>query len=130
MTSQAQPAVDETGFGYIVIQGTRYDHDVVVYPDGTVERRPKRLSSGKKRVYGHTPLSVEEARYILSRAGNTDYILVGTGQYGALPIEEEAKELLEQYAPLIVEPTPKAVEAYNSLIKKGHRVLAIFHVTC
>ena len=39
-----QNAIDATGFGYIVVGGTRYDHDVVLTPKGKVAKRRKKLS--------------------------------------------------------------------------------------
>ncbi|ABM80548.1 Mth938-like domain-containing protein [Hyperthermus butylicus] len=125
-----QPRVEGTGFGYIVINGACYEYDVVIYPDGTVARRPKYLSSSRKNVYGHTPLSRREAEHILSKAGQVDYIVIGTGQYGALPVEDDAKELFSARAKLVLKPTRQAIEEYNRLAGEGHRVLAVFHVTC
>ena len=42
-----------TAFGWVELNGTRYDHDVVVRADGTVVQRDKSLSRGKKAKYGH-----------------------------------------------------------------------------
>jgi hypothetical protein len=47
--------LDRTGFGWLEIDGERYEHDVLIRLDGTVEKRKKKLS---KRVYGTNSLSV------------------------------------------------------------------------
>jgi hypothetical protein len=55
-----RPRIDATDFGSITVEGTVFDHDVVISPDGEVSKRKKKLS---KAVYGtsHT-ISLEEAR--------------------------------------------------------------------
>lgn len=44
-----KPRIDATQFGSITLGGTVYDHDVMVCPDASVQRRKKKLS---KAVYG------------------------------------------------------------------------------
>jgi hypothetical protein len=52
------PGIDATDFGSITVEGTVFDHDVVIGPDGEVSKRKKKLS---KAVYGtsHT-ISLQE----------------------------------------------------------------------
>ncbi len=120
--------VEETGFGYIVIDGRRFDHDVVVRADGTVEARKKELSSKYKRFIGHTPLGPEEAADLVK--DNPEIIVIGTGQYGVLPIHGEAEKILKESGAKIVKlKTPDAIKEYNRLSSK-HKVTALFHVTC
>ncbi len=127
---------DETGFGYVVVNGRRYGHDIVVYPDGSVERRLKELSSKYKGTYGHTPLSKEELEHYLSRVNPSEleYIVIASGQYGDLPLTPEARELLSSLGKrgvnVVVVETPKALSILNKLYREGRRVLSIIHVTC
>jgi hypothetical protein len=72
-----KPRIDATEFGSITIEGTEFDHDVVISPDGEVSKRKKKLS---KAVYetSHT-ISLEEARYVYGRAAGADRLVVGAG---------------------------------------------------
>ena len=124
----------ETSFGYIVINGRRYDHDVVIYPSGRVEKRRKELSSAKRGVYGHTPLSGEELGYYLSAAGSIDCLAIGTGQYGALPLDDEAERIIEELrnrrVSVVTDKTPVIVERCDEILGRCKNPLVIVHVTC
>ncbi|MEM1984246.1 MAG: MTH938/NDUFAF3 family protein [Candidatus Korarchaeum sp.] len=121
------PRVDGTGFGYIVVDGERYDEDIVV--TDKVFRRRKELSSELRKEYGHTPLTGEELLHYFSQ-DPPEVVVVGTGQSGMLPLVgvEGACELLG--AELICERTREAVETFNKLSSEGRKVGAVFHVTC
>jgi len=119
--------IEETGFGYIVVDGVKYTHDVVVHVDGKVTKRKNVLSKPYKKGL-HTPLAPPELEEILDE--NPEVVVIGSGQYGALPILEETVKLLEEKnVKYIIEKTPKAIEEYNKLSKEK-RVVGIFHVTC
>ncbi len=119
--------IDGTGFGYIIVDGVRYEHDLVL--TDRIDPRNKELSYNLRESYGHTPLTGEE---LLSyfREYRPEIIVIGTGQYGSLPLVgvEEAAEKLG--AKLIVDKTPKAIELYNELKSGGKSIAAIIHVTC
>ncbi|RLE94020.1 MAG: hypothetical protein DRN04_04855 [Thermoprotei archaeon] len=119
--------IEGTGFGYIIVNGVRYDHDIVVHVDGSVTKRKKELSKPYKKGV-HTPLAPPEIEEILDE--NPEIAIIGSGQYGALPILDETIKLLEEKnVKYIIEKTPKAIEEYNKLSKEK-RVAGIFHVTC
>ncbi len=124
----------ETGFGYIVINGKRYDYDVVIYPSGRVEKRRKELSSAKRNIYGHTPLSGEELAHYLSAAESIDCLVIGTGQYGVLPLDDEAKKIIEELRDrgvnVIADKTPVIVEKCDEVLARCKNPLVIVHVTC
>lgn len=125
----------ETGFGYIVINGNKYDYDVVVYPNGIIRRRRKDLSAKYRGMYNHTPLSREELEYYLREINwDIDYIVVGTGQYGALPFTREARELVEELKvkgiAVVIDKTPNVLSILNKLCSGRGKVLGILHVTC
>ena len=118
---------ESTGFGYVVIDGKRYGHDVVL-TDEVCPRR-KELSKSLRSRFGHTPLTGEEILAYF-RDYRPEVIVVGTGQFGALPlvgVDEAAREL---GAELIVKRTGEALKEYNRLVKEGKRVGVLLHVTC
>jgi hypothetical protein len=114
----------DTGYGWVVINGTRYEHDVVVLPDGSVNKRPKKLSKDKRAKYGHTPLTRKELLAVLD--GDPKLIIIGTGQSGSMPITPRAMTVLEKRAAFIG-PTPEALARLEGARKK---TLAMLHVTC
>ena len=112
------------GFGRIVIDGKAYEHDVVVYPSGRVEKRKKWLSK-EKHGTSHK-FDPDELREYLRE--DFDVLLVGTGFYGYLSLLPESRELVKGKE-VIELPTGKAVEKFNEMAKEK-RILAVFHVTC
>ena len=126
--------LEETGFGYIVVNGKRYSHDIVLYPDGKVRKRRKDLSKKYRNRYGHTPLSREELELYVEESGNIEYLVIGTGQYGVLPLTPDAKKYIgkleEKGVKIIIDKTPNILSIINRLEKEDKRVLAIIHTTC
>ncbi|HEX6299447.1 MAG TPA: hypothetical protein VF148_03160 [Acidimicrobiia bacterium] len=115
--------IEYPSFGTLVIDGRRYDHDVVI-EDGKVMERDKSPSKPLKARYGHTPLSVEEA---IPWSGPR--LIVGTGYSGSLPvlpeIEHEAKR---RNVELLMATTAEAVGLLSN--SDEPTVNAILHVTC
>ncbi len=112
--------VQRTGFGWIETDAGRFDHDILVFPDGTVANRYDRLEGPNHRV------GPEETRAVL--AGTRSAVVVGTGHYGLVRIPAETRHLLAQLAvELHADRTPRAAEVYNRL--PGPKC-AVFHVTC
>ena len=72
------------GFGSIRIDGTTYNHDVVI-DRGQIRRRKKKPSKQCRGEFGHTPLSIEEKIPWKCRR-----LVIGTGT-GALPVMKEVK---------------------------------------
>jgi len=113
-------------FGRIVVDGKEYDHDIVIYPDGTVERRLKEIS---KRRHGTShKLDIEE---IVNYLGHGEkLVIIGTGIYGMLSLTEESRKLLKDLGLEYVElPTQEAIKKYLEF-RTNKKVLAIFHITC
>jgi hypothetical protein len=64
-------------------------------------------------------------------SNNPEIIIIGTGQNGAMQIDEDlAKKLKANSSELIIAETPQAIEIYNEQIKFGKRVNALIHTTC
>jgi hypothetical protein len=114
----------KTGFGWIVFDGMRYDHDIVIHFDRSVTKRKKKLSKKRKEEFGHTPLSGEELADLLRELPEVIYI--GTGQYGDLPLTPDALTLLAPFA-TIVKPTPDILFLLEA---EQRKFAAVLHVTC
>ena len=113
---------EEFSFGTIRIDGTTYEHDVVV-DRGEVFKRKKKASKRFRNEYGHTPVSVEEKIPWKCRR-----LIVGTGAYGSLPVMKEVRlEAERRKIELLVLPTKDALEVLN---KQPEDTNAILHVTC
>ncbi len=112
--------ISGSGFGWIETDSGRFDHDIVIFPDGRVVNRYDLLRGDNHR-FGPT-----EARTVLDST-QADIVL-GTGQYGLVRISAETTEFLKGIGVrLHASRTPKAVETFNRLA--GPKC-AVFHVTC
>jgi hypothetical protein len=108
-------------FGSILIDGTTYEHNVVI-DRGNIRKRKKKPSKQFREVFGHTPLSIEE-----EIPWNCRRLVIGTGT-GALPVIEDVKqEAKRRRIKLVVLPT---MEAIQELKQHPNDTNAILHVTC
>jgi hypothetical protein len=119
-----KPVIDSTEFGRITISKEPYDHDVVIRLNGEVKKRKKKLS---KQAFGTShKVSLDEANHIFEKGA--EQIIIGTGQYGALGLSDEAKDFFSKKGCRVVMlPTPEAITAWN---KAKGAVIAMFHITC
>ncbi len=122
----------DTGFGWVIINGKRYEHDVIVLPDGSVLRRRKELSKDLRRLFNHTPFTLKEFNDLLRICGCVPEVLViGSGQYGDLPVMEEVLRKAEELGlKVIVKRTPEALNMLKEMIAEGRLVAGVIHVTC
>jgi hypothetical protein len=121
-----QPHIDATEFGSITVEGTVFDHDLVISPDGEVSKRKKKLS---KAVYGtsHT-ISLREAKYVYGQAAGAERLIVGAGQYGRVQLSRKATDFLARKAcEITLLPTPQVIGVWNQI---ESRAVGVFHVTC
>lgn len=115
--------IEYPAFGKIVIDGTEFDHDVVL-DEGHLRARDKGPSKPLKGRFGHTPLSSDE-----EIPWSRPKLVIGTGYSGRLPVlpevEEEAKA---RGVDVVAIPTAEAV----GLLKRSEptETNAILHVTC
>ena len=112
---------EKFSFGSIRIDGSTYDHDVVI-DRGEVRRRKKKPSKEFRDDFGHTPVSPKEAIPWKCRM-----LVIGTGD-GALPVMDEVKrEAKKRKIKLVILPTKEAIK---ELKKETPATNAILHVTC
>ena len=119
-----KPRIDQTEFGSITIEGTPFEHDVIIRLQGEVEKRKKKLS---KAIYGTSHiLSLDEARYVYEKG--TQRLIIGSGQDGNVELSHEAADYFERkHCQVDLWPTPEAIEVWN---KARGSVIGLFHVTC
>ena len=112
---------EDFSFGSLRIDGTAYQHDVVI-DRGEVRKRNKKPSKKFREAFGHTPLSLEEEIPWKCRR-----LIIGAGS-GALPVMEAVKrEAKRRKIKLLILPT---VEAIEELKQHPRDTNAILHVTC
>jgi hypothetical protein len=109
-------------FGSIQIDGTVYEHDVII-DRGGIRKRKKKPSKKFREQFGHTPLSIEEEIPWQCRQ-----LVIGGGAYGRLPVMQGVQREAERHKiKLFVLPTLDAIE----VLKRGRKgTNAILHVTC
>jgi hypothetical protein len=112
--------IEKTGFGWIIIDGKRYDSDVIITTEGKIKDRYQDFSGSSHSV------NREEAEKLL--AGNPEVIIFGTGQSGILSLPQETKDYIRaKGVEFICQPTPIALRTFN---QEKRRKSALFHLTC
>ncbi len=111
-------------FGWIKVNGVKYEKDIVLHFDGTVTKRKKKKSKDLKPIYGHTPLSERELDFLSKE--KPEVVYVGTGHEAALPITPEALLILKKYETVIL-PTNEIIEKIDH---ENRKIAALIHVTC
>ncbi len=116
--------IERTTFGTITIDGTTYDHDVVIRLSGEVVKRKKKLS---KKYYGTSHiLSKDEAKFVFE--DGCDELIVGSGQMDNVRLSPEAEAYLaKRRCRVLLLPTPEAIRAFNA---SPRNKIGLFHVTC
>jgi hypothetical protein len=119
-----KPSIDQTSFGSITIEGTIFEHDVIIRLNGLVEKRKKKLS---KAVYGTSHIvSLAEARHVHEKG--TERLIIGAGQYGNVTLSDEAADYFKRkHCQVDLLPTPTAIRTWN---ESEGAVTGLFHVTC
>ncbi len=116
--------IDRMGFGWIIVNGKKHRHDVVIFPSGAVKKR-----KGGFLMFGSHTFKREEFEELFKE--KMDVLIVGTGTNGVAKISEDAKSVIDKAkVELMVLPSQEAVEKFNELIQCGKKVGAIIHVTC
>lgn len=108
--------IDAYSFGEIVVDGTTYTSDVIIYPD--------RVAANWRRERGHH-LQPDDLADVIAVA--LRHLFIGTGVNGRMTVSEETKQLLRRHdVSFEVLPTDEACRAFN----QGSEVVAALHLTC
>jgi hypothetical protein len=112
--------IESCSFGRMIINGTSYTKDVIIYPDGSV-------SSPWFRNRGHV-LEVVDLEDLIAAA--PEIIICGTGAMGFLRPSAAFVEYLKTCnIDFIAQKNSKAVKTYNKLSGEKN-VGGCFHLTC
>ncbi len=119
-----KPSIDKTTFGSMTIEGSVFEHDVLIRLSGQVKKRKKKLS---KAIYGTSHiLSLDEAKHVYEDGAQR--LMIGTGQYGNVRLSKEAADYFKRkQCQVELLPTPEAIRAWN---EAEGTVIGLFHVTC
>jgi hypothetical protein len=115
-----------------VINGTAYDHDVIIHADGSLTGRncgctPElrvQMCQTYSQDYFHAPLAEWELDFLAEE--RPEVIIIGAGFRSMLPITPKAKAILAEYH-TVVASTPRAMELVNA---EHRRFVAVLHSTC
>jgi hypothetical protein len=111
-------------FGWIKVNGVKYEKDIILHADGSITKRQKKKSKDLKQIYGHTPLSDRELDFLQQE--NPKVVYIGIGHQSALPITPEAMVILEKFETIIL-PTNEITEKIDN---ENRKMVALIHVTC
>jgi hypothetical protein len=111
--------IDSYDFGRIVINGKRYNSDLIVFSD--------KVRDGWWRKEGHR-LHVEDLKDVLEF--KPEVLVVGTGYSGLMRIPLETRRYVESEGiEFLAQKTAEACETFNRLVK-SRKVVAALHLTC
>ena len=111
--------ITEYRFGSIVIDGKKYNSDVIIYRD--------RVDSNWWRVEGHSLCEKDIERVIKEKP---QVVVVGTGDFGCMSVPDEIERIMrDKDIDLIIQKTEKACRTFNQL-RKEKDVIACLHLTC
>lgn len=114
----------KTEFGYVEINGKKFDYDIILYCDGSIFRREKSKKLVKENE--HTPFSIYEVEDLFKK--EVEVVYIGTGQYGKLPVKDDViEEIRKKVKEVIIDTTPKILEKIKN---DKRRWVALIHVTC
>ncbi len=120
MPAEHHPNIERYSFGSVAINGTRYDNDVIIRPDGI---------EGWWRREGHL-VQIADITSILK--GHLDVLVIGTGHSGMMRVAPEVRQACsERGVRLEIHHTAKACTVFNRLAGEGREtVVAALHLTC
>lgn len=112
--------IEHYSFGTMVINGTRYNSDVILFGD-TVDDNWWRNA-------GHE-LCVADIEQAIEKF-NPTVVIVGTGKLGLMKVLPETETYLQsRQIRLVVQKTGQAWKTYNKF-SGSDKVLGAFHLTC
>ncbi|MBO3757593.1 MAG: MTH938/NDUFAF3 family protein [Thermoproteota archaeon] len=114
--------ITEYQFGKIVANGKTFTKDLIIVSS------LNKVIDDWWREEGHS-LKLDDIELIINE--DYDYLVIGTGYFGRMKVEEEVfQELESRGKKVIVKPTKDAVKEFNRLLKENQKVIGAFHITC
>lgn len=112
--------IDSFRFGNIVIDGTAYKSDCLIFADAAHDNW--------WRKQGHS-LAAEDLQPVI--AAKPSVLVVGCGASGMMKVAQETRQALQnKNIELIALNTAEAVDRFNQLLERGKNVAAALHLTC
>ena len=112
-------AIDSYQFGLIVVNGTEYNSDIIISPDGVRDKWWRKT--------GHQ-LCLDDLDEVLPQS--PDILVIGTGASGLMKVPLEVQRNIEARGiKIVMETTEKACQTYNQLCH-SQKTMAAFHITC
>lgn len=111
--------IESYSFGRMVVDNRTYTSDIIIFPD--------RINDSWWRKSGHG-VCLEDLEDVFKEA--LEALVIGTGFYGLMKVEEEVKDLAQSRGITVAtEKTEKAVQSYNEFASKK-KTIGAFHLTC
>jgi hypothetical protein len=111
--------IESYSFGRIIINGTTYTSDVIIYPN--------KVDAAWRRKEGHLLQLADVEDALLAKP---EVLIIGTGYAGFMRVPRETiDKIAAQGIEVKVERTSKAADIYNAL-QSAKTVVAALHITC
>ncbi|MBU5557583.1 MAG: MTH938/NDUFAF3 family protein [Candidatus Aenigmatarchaeota archaeon] len=111
------PKIDNSYFGAIIIDGRKFESDVILDWTGDIKPKP-----------GSHSFTKADLNDLMMR--DPEVIIVGTGTAGNVKIEPDAEVAARMHGvELIAKLTPQAIIEFNKHVRR-RKAVAVIHVTC
>ncbi|OYT40436.1 MAG: hypothetical protein B6U89_02195 [Desulfurococcales archaeon ex4484_58] len=118
-----QPLIREYSFGYIVVDNEGFSRDIIITPE--------KIIPNWWRIEGHYLVLEDITKYVDIEKLVFDAVVIGTGYDGLMKVDPKVVEWFKSRGvDVYIGNSRESVKKYNELVKKGFRVLAMFHLTC
>eukprot|EP01112_Ceratiomyxa_fruticulosa_P014879 TRINITY_DN4316_c0_g1_i2.p1 TRINITY_DN4316_c0_g1~~TRINITY_DN4316_c0_g1_i2.p1 ORF type:complete len:188 (-),score=53.47 TRINITY_DN4316_c0_g1_i2:108-617(-) len=118
------PLIESVVWGAIVVEGKGKGKDWKIFPNGAREWNWGETGTS------HSPgIQIADIQELLDNGAN--FIVLSSGLEAVLQTKQETIDFLQRESiKFEILKTPKAVDTYNELAKKGMHVGGLFHSTC
>ena len=118
--------IDSLSFGAIGIDGEKYRvRDVLIFPDGTVQRRKL-----DRWVTKHHRMGEEDISVLVMAGAQT--VVIGIGKFSGVKLSDSVRSYAQQTELELVElPSCEVVGKFNQLVDSGEKkVGGLIHLMC
>jgi hypothetical protein len=111
--------IEHYEFGWYIIDGNRYEYDIVINLDGKV---------GTWEREGHI-MVIDNVKKLVEQ--KPEVIVIGNGAEGRISVLPDVIKYIEgKGIQLIIKKTSDACKEFNNLEAQNKKVCAILHATC